>query len=470
MVDDPLLTLEHELIRAAERQVAMAEPGARRLQLRRHISGGLAVAMAVIPVLVVGGAVIALRSGGRSLASAGQPGGSPFAAILGVVRRPQTAADRPAWLVRFAPRAFHRQYPRATFQPGLMRRVDVPLAGGGPGQSLPIELVFARGIERSPGERLQLVAPAIAGGLAPRTPIFYAPALGVTAAEVADRGLYEVVYTNIRTGSEAIDIVPDGVAAVSLSVPGQRPIRSAVHDNVAGFLVPGERFAISNAGVARTITWYGQDGRVLRTIGPAPSRDQLHALEALLPVLRRRQTAADRPSALVGLLTARAPEALYGAPMQRLMRRAAVTPWGARVYVVPVVPPASPRVLPGLSRLGGLLFDERSAPNAGLFFRIGDQFGCCATPAMLAAGDVVVQSPLHSGSPGLPGRELRILAIVPGGVARVVFSCGPGYNLTARVRGDVAAVQSRRVGFDLGSMTMTWYNRAGGVTLTKFVG
>ena len=234
----------------------------------------------------------------------------------------------------------------------------------------------------------------------------------------------------------------------------------------------GARSAVPSAHPGRSGRATESPGPARGTLGPVTvtSLYDLHELEALLPVIRRRQAVADRPRALVALVTARAPEALYGAPLLRRMRRAAITPWGAKVFVVPVVPPARPKVLPGLSKLGGLLFDERSAPSAGLFFFVGHQFGCCATAGMLAAGDVVVQSPLHSGSPGLPGRELRIMAIVPGDVARVVFSCGPGYTLAAVVHGDVAAVQTRRRGFNLGDMTMTWYNRAGGVTLTKFVG
>ena len=107
--DDPIAVLERELVRAARRMGAGEEtvslPGARRAPNRSR--GAVAVLLSTAAVIaIVLGAVVALGGHNRprrptpaSVAAASTSGARPLVDILGVLQRPQTAADRPAGLV-----------------------------------------------------------------------------------------------------------------------------------------------------------------------------------------------------------------------------------------------------------------------------------------------------------------------------------------------------------------------------------
>jgi len=180
-----------------------------------------------------------------------------------------------------------------------------------------------------------------------------------------------------------------------------------------------------------------------------------------LGVLRRPQTKADLDPSLLRILTRRA-QAGLGTPVISLIRLATVTPWGTKVFLVPITAPgnsaspthASPEPA-GQGRADSLEeFDLHQGGAGG--------GGCCATAADIKqAGD---------GSWG--GPPSHAILIVPDGVTKVTLmlpqavSKSTGYRnpsaVTAVVHNNVAVFRLRG-GLADPFKQMIWYGPTGQV-------
>ena len=288
--DDPIAVLERELVRAARRMGAGEEtvslPGARRAPKRSR--GAVAVLLSTAAVIaIVLGAVIALGGHQRprrptpAPAAAGSTSGArPLVDILGVLRRPPTAADRPAGLV-------------SGFSGGLIGMAGTPdlalmrYATTTPwGERLyvvPMNPLTARQIE-SAGKRFPAIRPQLLRRTRPETLMVLSGGAFGGAGDAASIEQGQGISTegagrSFAGGSSATRItvvVPDGVANVKFVIPRQpdpgqsgAPIYAhslsvvaPVHSNIAAVQVDREvplgRFPM---------IWYGPTGQLVKRIG-----------------------------------------------------------------------------------------------------------------------------------------------------------------------------------------------------------
>ena len=294
--DDPITALERELVHAARRLGAgedtLSLPGARRAASGRRARSHGTVAILVstaAAVAVVIGAVVAL--GGHVRPAGPVPTPSPAATtanprqlvdILGVLRRPQTAADDPAALVsRYSrslafvgtPDVALMRY--ATTTPWGERLYVVPL-------NPPTARELARFAQRDPGaassrllqyvrgrpETLMVFSANGAGGAGDAASIEQGQGIGT---EGAGRS-----FAGGSTATRITLVVPDGVAKVRFVFPRQpspgQPgapiyahslsVLAPVHDNIVAVQVDREVMA------ARfPMIWYGPGGQVVKQIG-----------------------------------------------------------------------------------------------------------------------------------------------------------------------------------------------------------
>jgi len=169
------------------------------------------------------------------------------------------------------------------------------------------------------------------------------------------------------------------------------------------------------------------------------------SLVGILGVLRRPQTPADRDLGPVRLTLEHfvQPHPGSGAAVISGLRLATVTPWGAKVFLVPVRSPRQPSArATGSSESKGLGLAWLS-PGAG----------CCSTAAGIVAG----QAWMSGGS----GSLNYVLVIVPDGVARVTLALA--HPVTAAVHGNVAALKVPQPVENLGIHKMTWYGPSGAI-------
>jgi hypothetical protein len=194
--------------------------------------------------------------------------------------------------------------------------------------------------------------------------------------------------------------------------------------------------------------------------GAGPSRAQLIRL---LGVLRRPQTPADRGFHHTGWPTPpRAPGSRIE-PDRALIRLATVTPWGAKVFIVPLTSPANPVLARDLGETVALWVqgigwnDYSRAPD----IQAGQAWGPEAT----------VRTPR--------GLERRFFEIVPDGVAKVVFYQlrrfpRPGQppvfsgKVTATVHNNIAVFQEKAASVGASPVYAAWYAASG--QLIKRVG
>ena len=206
----------------------------------------------------------------------------------------------------------------------------------------------------------------------------------------------------------------------------------------------------------------GADHARLSATGAGASQSRAE-LVRLLGVLRRPQTAADRAFHHAGWPTPPRASGSRIEPDRTLIRLATVTPWGAKVFMVPLTSPTNRVLARELGETVALWVqgigwnDYSTVPD----IRNGSAWGPEAT----------VRGPR--------GLESRFFEIVPSGVAKVVFYLlrqfpRPGEpprfsgSVTADVHNNVAVFQVKAVSPGASAVYAAWYTSSG--RLIKRVG
>jgi hypothetical protein len=191
------------------------------------------------------------------------------------------------------------------------------------------------------------------------------------------------------------------------------------------------------------------------------------AMVAILGVLRRPQTPADRNPAPLKQVNRGIP---VGSPIKSLERLAAVTRSGTKIYLVPINRPTQAQINHALSdfsskrdrpamrrRLQAL---ARHGPEfRGLdLFGIGGSGGCGDAKAIVTGGCWI-------SSGGIAGNSVTV--VVPDGVTQVSITIpsrtAPVTTFTAAVHGNVATFQTPAPIENLGQDKMLWRGRSGAV-------
>jgi hypothetical protein len=165
-------------------------------------------------------------------------------------------------------------------------------------------------------------------------------------------------------------------------------------------------------------------GRQHRANSPTRAVSDRQQLVDIIGALRRPQTFADLHSPTIarllsGYQTRREPWDARGAPELPLIRRAAVTPWGEAVFLVPLKPTSG-------RRQEGLLWTTRSFTD------------CCSTAADVKTfGEVNNEGQVKRRIGGREEALDRFVAVVPDGVAKVQLG-----RLMMTVHDNVAAAQA----------------------------
>jgi hypothetical protein len=206
-----------------------------------------------------------------------------------------------------------------------------------------------------------------------------------------------------------------------------------------------------------------------------PGRQQLIDI---LGVLRRPQRKADRPPwlqrSLRPVLVAPVP---HGTAELSLARYATTTPWGERLYFVPIKPPTAKQLAVLAHRypqiIRNLLPPSRQVEMLGVFSRQSGSGG--GSVADIEAGNDLQVEGAGRGFAG-GSTQSRLIVVVPDGVARVEFVLprqsspssfgGPVYaqslSVSVPVHGNVGAVQVDRECCN-GAPPMIWYGADGHV-------
>jgi hypothetical protein len=256
----------------------------------------------------------------------------------------------------------------------------------------------------------------------------------------------------------------------------------------AGALIATVGAATAIVVAVGTLILVGGHARPRSTVAGS-SRQQLIDI---LGVLRRPQTKSDLDPQLFAMLKridqgAPGQLDLEGAPDLPLIRLATITPWGEKVFLVPIKPLTASQLRAALRqfphafrrRLPSFLLQRAHQETLGVYTinRGGPQYGGGGglTAATIEAGH---------GSDGTQGAYpstggggyTRMIIVVPDGVARVTLvlprqgsRIGPGTPLykhplrvTTDVHGNVAAFQINRQ-CCTGRIATTWYGTGGQV-------
>lgn len=213
---------------------------------------------------------------------------------------------------------------------------------------------------------------------------------------------------------------------------------------------------------------------------PVIAESSRQHLTDILSVLRRSQTKADLNPRLLRALPPARIAGFTGTPDLPLIRYATTTPWGERVYVVPMRPPGRSQIASitrGLPRAQAARLTAAlrlRGETAGLFSPSGGG-GSTSTPAEIDAGDAILTEGAGGSFAGGSTRT-RYVVLVPDGVARVTFVAprqpspgepgAPIYRhslaITVAVHDNVAAVQVDRQGTGA-RPAMIWYAPGGRV-------
>lgn len=258
-------------------------PDRRRESRLQRVRSALSVAASVGLTVAVVVAVIVLVAHG-SLRQAAMPpprrtvprAVRPLTSILGVLRRPQTAADRDPKLIR----QLRRQSPIFGTPVLSLMRLATVAPWGQRIYMVPFLPPTKRELSRVPrGSRTGNIAKTAAIWT---YPINTGSSLGVPAEIQGGRYVTNMAWVKgAKQGPAAtrwVMVVPDGVAKVALwpatgsisqhpkhpTRPGSKPIIVTVHNNVAAFIA--HRFT----GPGREV-WYGPDGKIVKRITNADS-------------------------------------------------------------------------------------------------------------------------------------------------------------------------------------------------------
>jgi catechol 2,3-dioxygenase-like lactoylglutathione lyase family enzyme len=440
VTDDPIRTLERELLaaarRAAEAPARTAGAAGHTRRERRPLRRAAAAAAVLVPVLVVLSVALTVHShsDGSHSPGARSPVEVPPRAVLGVLRRPGaaphgqalSAVERVARTVRD---------PTVTLQRASLRQIAVTVA---PDSTVPLDLAVVRAADGRQLIGLTVPAHSASGRGASQTLYLYADQTDQaysTVAQLRASGI-ETWLGQDRNGTEDYAVVvPDGVNRVRLNAPGD-PIAS-VHDNVAGFRLSD--VSVTSLSKQLGMTWLDAAGRMVHRVAGArlPGPEQLHAqvnaairtLRAHLAVLRRRPTASDRAQQ-AALRDAAPPGDTLIADSARVARAT----------------PASGPIVIALVR-------ETADGSAGVLFQDAHGGGCCTAPSDLLNFGAISS---ESGQ----GGASEALVLVPDGVRALALHLR-GRTIRANVVGNVAVLSGSGQP-DL-STSMTWYGANGQV-------
>jgi hypothetical protein len=205
--------------------------------------------------------------------------------------------------------------------------------------------------------------------------------------------------------------------------------------------------------------------------------DTLQHLVDILGVLRRPQTPVDRafPAQLSGVQGA-IMAGNAGTPVIRLARLATITSWGQKVFIAPMTPLTAAKATALEHRYPFLksLFEQRQ-PQTLTLALFGNRATTFASPADIESGSESMFDGTNSilGLDG-PGPPLRVVLVIPDGVAKVAFvlprQAYPGAivypspeTIMVPVQNNIAAFKTDRyIDQDHWSMIgMTWYAPSG---------
>jgi hypothetical protein len=276
--------LGHELRRAADQQPE------RRRRWIVSASGTVAAASAVLSVGIVVVAIALLhgapsRRGPSTKSTPVPPAARQLFSILGVLRRPQTAADRA--IAPYAPGGSDPALVRLAAVTPWGERVTLAPYRSGTSEELCIGLVKRPPESPTESRRVERLARKIglararlrlavgSGGCGLTAPLIEAGK--ATSTEGAGRE-----FAGGSTAVRVLVVVPDGVAKVSFVLPRQGPVPGGpvyprsqsvtvpVHDNVAFAQINRE---CCNGSLA--MRWYAGDDRVIKVIGNSDASNRV---------------------------------------------------------------------------------------------------------------------------------------------------------------------------------------------------
>jgi hypothetical protein len=264
-----------------------AEAPDRRGSRLRHVRSAWTVAVPVGAVALVVAVIVLVGHAGTRQSTTPHPRSSDsrlevprsireLTSILGVLRRPQTGADRDPKLIRQM-----RRQSLIFGSPVLsLMRLATVAPWGQPIYVVPFLPPDKQALSRVPSLRH--------AGNIPKTaavwtyPINPGSSLGVPAEIQGGRYVTNMAWVKgVKQGPAAnrwVMVVPDGVAKVALwqatgsisqhpkrpTKPGAKPIIVAVQDNIAAFIAHGF------TGPGQEV-WYGPDGHIVKRIANANS-------------------------------------------------------------------------------------------------------------------------------------------------------------------------------------------------------
>jgi hypothetical protein len=256
MADDPLMTLERELVAAARRQTAAL--GGRHW--RTAFGGVLTVAAALLAAVVAVGAALLL--GGHGGRGGTRPGAGPTRTDSGTYTAvPLTIESSVYALVNQHPGNGTRPLqPTSRQVDGVARQLGFARYNA---------LTFTDDTLTVPGGvKITLWEFAVRPAGRPERDVIAAVMNNYviskrTATQMADRGL-TVIYDSASPIIRIAVVVPNQVRAVAIASARVVPSRAVVHDNLASFRITG--LGGISTSIASRMTWYGRGGAVLRHV------------------------------------------------------------------------------------------------------------------------------------------------------------------------------------------------------------
>jgi hypothetical protein len=173
----------------------------------------------------------------------------------------------------------------------------------------------------------------------------------------------------------------------------------------------------------------------------------------ILGVLRRPQTKADLDLGPARRRLLHDQSMAYGIPVMSRLRLATITPWGAKVFLIPFLPPTQESIakLPASLRHRLAIEQWRTGMRLGSF----GAGSCCSTAAQIEGGQD------WSTGGGGRGSLNYVILVVPDGVTRVTIDLS--HPVSTQVHNNVAAFEVPHPIENLSVYSMTWYGSSGAV-------